>query len=74
MNTMDDYRGFKITPGFYPEPNWFATHPDYDASYEGPEDGWVDNGLFTYADTLEDLRHEVDAIIDEHPHFQDKQS
>lgn len=25
--------------------DWHFAHRDYDASYEGEEDGWVDNGL-----------------------------
>jgi hypothetical protein len=25
--------------------DWHYIHDNYDASYEGPEDGWVDNGL-----------------------------
>lgn len=25
--------------------DWDFTHDNYDASYEGPEDGWVSNGL-----------------------------
>lgn len=44
---------------------WWATHADYDASYEGPEDGWVDNGLRTSARTLITLRQEIDAINEE---------
>src|SRR5687767_12736101 len=36
------YRGWAVSfeYGYY-----WATSPNYDASYEGPEDGWVDNGL-----------------------------
>lgn len=59
------YRGWRVYPGRWPEPNWSAVHPDYDASYEGPEDGWVSNGLSTTADTLEELHFEIDAMIEE---------
>ena len=38
-----------------------ATHANYDASWEGDEDGWVDNGLKESARSLEDLL----TIIDE---------
>lgn len=44
---------------------WWATHDNYDASYEGPEDGWVDNGLRISARTLITLRQEIDAINEE---------
>lgn len=39
---------------------WFATGPDYDASYEGPEDGWVDNGQKVAASTFEELVQAID--------------
>jgi hypothetical protein len=58
------YRGWKIGKNFVGQ--FEATHPDYDASYEGPEDGWVSNGLMTTASTMEGLRAEVDAICEEH--------
>lgn len=63
------YRGWSVSQGRWPEPNWLASHPDYDASYEGPEDGWVGNGLSASADTYEALCGEIDAIMEEHPHF-----
>lgn len=59
------YRGWSVYPGSWPAPDWMALHPDYDASYEGPEDGWVSNGLSTTADTLEELHFEIDAMIEE---------
>ena len=44
-------------------PEWEATHRDYDASYEGPEDGgWVDNGLRTSAKTIPDLLDEIEEL------------
>lgn len=63
------YRGWKIS--FDPPPipvrsfDWQATHPDYDASYEGEEDGWVDNGLKVNAATYEDLLLEIDCAQDD---------
>jgi len=43
---------------------WNATGPDYDASWEGEEDGYVDNGQKAQARTLEDLHAEIDEIED----------
>jgi len=56
------YRDWSVdhTPG-----GWCATSPNYDASYEGPEDGWVDNGEIVWAATLDNLRDEIDAWIEE---------
>ena len=58
--TPADYRGWVIDWNYG---QYTATSPDYDASYEGPEDGWVDNGLRTSARTLPDLYVEVDAML-----------
>jgi hypothetical protein len=55
------YRGWAIA---FDYGRYTATSPDYDASYEGPEDGWVDNGLIVEARTLDDLCAEVDAKIE----------
>lgn len=59
----DTHRGWSITwdYGFYT-----ATGPDYDASYEGEEDGWVDNGHRVSARTRDALIIEVDAWFEEH--------
>lgn len=66
------YRGWQIYFDMPPIPSrafdWHAVHPNYDASYEGPEDGWVDNGLQVFAGTYEDLLAEIDekqAELDE---------
>ena len=40
---------------------WTATHENYDASWEGEEDGWVDNGLMCEGRTLDDLADEIEA-------------
>lgn len=62
---LPNYRGWKVYRGRWPEPQWLAVHPDYDASYEGPEDGWVDNGLKAHGDTYEDLCDLIDDLQDE---------
>ena len=69
MPKADTYRGWTISYDPPPIPirdfDWTATHPDYDASYEGPEDGWVDNGLKASARTRDALLEEIDALQDE---------
>lgn len=60
-----DYRGWAIRDGHWPEPAFMATHPDYDASYEGAEDGWVSNGLHINGPTLEGIKAEIDNMMDE---------
>ena len=40
---------------------WQAVHKDYDASYEGPEDGWVASHPVLYAATEKDLMVEIDC-------------
>lgn len=59
------YRGWKIGFDMPPIPcrdfDWSATHPNYDASYEGEEDGWVGTGGQVFAGTYEDLLAEIDA-------------
>jgi hypothetical protein len=57
------YRGWTITQG--PCDQFYGTGPNYDASYEGPEDGWVDNGERVSAPTWSDLRDEIDAFLAE---------
>jgi hypothetical protein len=63
------YRGWSISFDFPPIPirtmDWSATHPDYDASYEGEEDGWVSNGKHVTAATLDGVKAEIDAWIEE---------
>lgn len=59
------YRGWLIDCDPKPIPvrncDWTATHPDYDASYEGPEDGWVGSHPILYAATEKDLMVEIDC-------------
>ena len=66
---MWKHRGWRIDFGAKPIPirdfDWTATHPDYDASWEGEEDGWVDNGLKVNAATYEELLEAIDEAQDE---------
>ena len=48
---------------------YVATHEDYDASYEGPEDGWVSNNLIATGESVEACLDEIEAVKAEHPHF-----
>ena len=59
------YRGWTISQGRWPEPAWSATGPNYDASYEGEEDGWVSNGEAANAPTRVALVAEIDAWFEE---------
>lgn len=38
---------------------YVAYHDNYDASYEGEEDGWVDNGMKVSARTYDELIEEI---------------
>ena len=61
----DTYRGWSIYYDPPPIPwrgaDWRAISPNYDASWEGEEDGWVDNGESVSAATREQLIEEIDA-------------
>ena len=59
----DTYRGWSITWDYG---RFQATGPNYDASWEGEEDGWVASGGAVEARTREDLIEEIDAWIEEH--------
>ena len=58
----DTYRGWNLSfeYGYHT-----ATHPDFDASYEGPEDGWVGSHPTLQGRTPEELRSEIDAWFEE---------
>lgn len=58
-----------ISEGRWPEPAYTATHKDYDASWEGEEDGWVSNGLSCTAPNRDALLVEIAELEAEHPHF-----
>jgi hypothetical protein len=66
----DGHRGWSITwdYGFYT-----GTGPNYDASYEGEEDGWVDNGHRVTARTRDALISEIDAWFEEQASQDDAQ-
>ena len=57
------YRGWSIDPAYY---GWQAIGPNYDASWEGEEDGWVDNGEKAWGRTREECEAAVDEWFDEH--------
>jgi hypothetical protein len=67
--TPDTYRGWSIS--FDPPPiptrsfDWCATGPNFDASWEGEEDGYVSNGQQVFAASREEVKAEVDAWIEE---------
>jgi hypothetical protein len=56
------YRGWNIAPEYI---GYSATHPDHEASYEGPEDGWVGNGLCVHGMTVEQVKAEIDDVMDD---------
>lgn len=61
---IETYKGWSIELGF---DNWYhATASNYDASYEGEENGWVDNGEKCSAKTIAELHEEIDLWIEEH--------
>jgi len=64
------YRGWSIHYDPPPIPlrhfDWQATGPNYDASWQGEEDGWVDNGEKANASTYEGLIAEIDAWFEGH--------
>ena len=62
--TSITYRGWTITPHEF-FPGFDAIGPDYDASWEGEEDGWVDNGHRVWGKDLEDVKNEIDIWFEE---------
>lgn len=64
----DQHRGWDIAHNVHcpiPDEQWVATSPDYDASYEGPEDGWVIGGQVAYASTRAGLIEEIDNMMED---------
>ena len=63
------HRGWTISYDPPPIPcrdfDWSATGPNFDASYEGAEDGFVGNGQQVFARTLGALKDAVDVWFDE---------
>lgn len=64
LTTTDAYRGWSISWDYG---RFTATSPNYEASWEGEEDGWVASGGQVEACTREALIEEIDAWIEEHP-------
>lgn len=64
------YRGWSIHYDPPPIPtrdfDWRASGPNFDASYEGPEDGWVSNGQAVEAASYPELLAEIDEYIEAH--------
>jgi len=67
--TDDTYRGWAISYDPPPIPirsfDWTATGPDFDADYQGEEDGFVGNGQQVSAGSRDALIVEVDAWFEE---------
>lgn len=63
MSLPRTYRGWSIDINdlAHASDYWQAVHKDYDASYEGPEDGWVASHDILYAATEKDLMVEIDC-------------
>lgn len=59
--TATNYRGWTIT---FDYGRYHATGPNYDCDYRGEEDGYVSNGEWAEARTLEGLREEIDARLE----------
>jgi hypothetical protein len=65
------HRGWQISYDRPPIPirdfDWTAVHPDFDASWEGEEDGWVGTSeLQVHAATYEELLVQIDSAQDEY--------
>jgi hypothetical protein len=65
----DTYRGWKVYQGRWPEPAWLAYSPDYDASWEGEEDGWRDNGEKAEGRTWDEVTAAIDEWFEENGQF-----
>ena len=63
VTPKDEYRGWAIAWDYG---RFTAVSPNYDASYEGPEDGWMDNSEKAEGRTREELCAEIDAWFEEH--------
>jgi hypothetical protein len=62
----ETYRGWTISWDYG---QYWAVSPDYDASYEGEEDGWVDNGQRVSGRTIDEVYAEVDEWFAENGQF-----
>jgi hypothetical protein len=59
------YRGWSISQG--PDDCYYGTGPNYEADWQGEEDGFVGNGEQCSGGTWDDLKDEIDTWIEEHP-------
>ncbi len=62
MPHTETYRGWSIRPDYV---GWSAVSPNYDASWEGEEDGWIDNGEKSWGRTRAECEAGVDEWFDE---------
>lgn len=63
--SLERYRDHRIDFADRLAPHTYeATHDNYEASYEGPEDGWVASAAHI-GNTLDEVRAEIDAWHDE---------
>jgi hypothetical protein len=65
---IETYRGWEIRPNNFPYlkcMTFEATSPDYNPSYEGPEDGWLTCGHILTAETVDELKKLIDDHIEE---------
>lgn len=63
----ETYRGWEIRQNIFPYlrcMTFEATSPNYNPSYEGPEDGWVCDGACLTAETVEELKKAIDDYIE----------
>lgn len=65
----ETYRGWKVYQGRWPEPEWLAYSPDYDASWEDAESGFVDNGEKADGETYDELIAAIDEWFEENGQF-----
>lgn len=63
MQGDSTYRGWSLGPAYI---GWEATGPDYDASWEGEEDGWVDNGQKAWGNTRDECIAAIDDWFEGH--------
>lgn len=64
----ETYKGWAIDVDPVIGKVWFATSPNYDASWEGEEDGWVDNGEKVEANSYDALLEAIDDYLAEAIH------
>ena len=64
--SLERYRDHRIDFADSLAPHTYeGVHEDYEASYEGPEDGWVASHPIHTGNTLDEVRAEIDAWHEE---------